>query len=106
MDGHRRGADRGPAAGWVSLPRARRYVVAIGGERIDAVTTIDAVEAYDIIDREWRPLPPLRIPRHGLAVAAIGSVLYALGGSDGGGSPTGTTAVEVLDLAPLLDGCG
>jgi hypothetical protein len=82
-----------------------RYVVAVGGERIDEFTTIDSAEAYDVEGGDWQELPPLQIPRHGLAVVAVGSKLYALAGSDGGGSPNGTTAAEVLDLASLLDGC-
>ena len=63
MDGHRRGADPQPRSGLGLRAACERYVVAIGGERIDAaLTTIDAVEDYDTTTGEWRPLPPLHIP--------------------------------------------
>jgi len=42
--------------------------------------TLRAVYAYDVPGRRWRRLPDLPTPRHGLGVAALGGVVYVIGG--------------------------
>ena len=72
------------------------YVVAVGGE--DPTHVIDAVQAYDIATEEWSSLPPMRTPRHGMAVVAVGDTLYAI---DGALAPThaeSTSVAEALDF--------
>ena len=42
----------------------------------------------------------MRTPRHGLAVAAIGRSLYALGGAPRPGHASASATAEVLRLTP------
>jgi hypothetical protein len=55
-------------------------LVSVGGEGPD-LATIGSVFAYDLGARTWRRLPDLPTPRHGMAVAAVGGRVYAIGGS-------------------------
>jgi len=53
-------------------------LVAVGGEAPDG--TIGAVEAFDPRAGAWTALPSLRVPRHGLAAAAVEGNLYTAEG--------------------------
>ena len=55
-----------------------RRIVSVGGE--ESAGTIPSVYAYGIVARRWARLPDMRTPRHGLAVAAFGSSIYAIAG--------------------------
>jgi non-specific serine/threonine protein kinase len=96
-----------PAADrWVQLPAAPgkvsdagaaiiggRLIVA-GGESLG--TVFNTVWAYDIASRTWSSLPNLAEPRHGLAVAAIGSTLYAIDGASRTGHNASTPTLQTL----------
>lgn len=53
------------------------FIVA-GGE--DPGGTFSEVEAFDPVANRWLSFPPLPTPRHGLAAAAVGNMLYVIGG--------------------------
>jgi non-specific serine/threonine protein kinase len=62
---------------------------AAGGET--ATGALGTVEAFDVdTGSAWIPMPPLRTPRHNLAVQAVGPSLYAIDGGavPGVGQPT------------------
>lgn len=47
------------------------------------------VEAYDLAEQRWSVLPPLPVPRHGLAVERVGDQVLALvGGTRFGVAPS------------------
>lgn len=46
----------------------------------------------------WRPLPSLRIPRHGIGMAAVGRNLHVFGGATRPGGNFATAVHEVLQL--------
>jgi N-acetylneuraminic acid mutarotase len=78
------------------LGYAGGMLVSVGGEAPDGAT-IESVFGFDPASGRWTQLPDLPTPRHGMAVAAVGSRVYAIGGSpvtDLGFS----TANEYLDL--------
>jgi N-acetylneuraminic acid mutarotase len=54
-----------------------------GGESQDArmMQTFRTLEAYDPASNTWSVLPPMSVPRHGLAGAAIGDRLHFVSGS-------------------------
>lgn len=64
-----------------------------GGGGVFAETWI-----YDAAADAWTAGPPMKTPRHGLAAAAVGDVVYAIAGGSvvSGGSATGT--VEALSF--------
>jgi non-specific serine/threonine protein kinase len=70
-----------------------RLVVA-GGESIG--TVFSTVWAYDLASSTWTSLPNLAAPRHGLAVAAIGTTLYAIDGASQPGHNASTPTVQTL----------
>jgi len=41
---------------------------------------VRTVYAYDVVRHRWRRLTDLPTPRHGLGVAALGGVVYVIGG--------------------------
>jgi non-specific serine/threonine protein kinase len=56
------------------------------------------VEGFDLKKGKWSALPPMKTPRHGMAVAVVGKSLFAL---DGAAAPThsqSTAVAEVLDF--------
>jgi N-acetylneuraminic acid mutarotase len=53
-------------------------VYVVGG--LSGPTPSAAVEAYDTVSNRWRSVAPLPIPLHHVAVAAVGGVLYSIGG--------------------------
>ena len=70
-----------------------RLIVA-GGESIG--TVFSTVWAYDLASSAWSRLPNLPVPRHGLAVAAIGGTLYAIDGASQPGHNASTPTVQTL----------
>ncbi len=58
--------------------------VAFGGEdpRSGPPGTIPEVERLFPRRRDWRPLPPMLTPRHGLGGAVVGRTIYAMEGGD------------------------
>jgi non-specific serine/threonine protein kinase len=86
------------ARGGAGLAYAAGQLVSVGGEGPNA-TTLARVFGYSLAEGRWRELTRMKTPRHGLAVAAIGNRVYAIGGSpiaDLGYSG----ANELLDLTP------
>jgi len=53
-------------------------IFSVGGEATTG--TLASVFAYDPAARRWTPLADLPTPRHGLAVVAVGSRVYVIGG--------------------------
>jgi non-specific serine/threonine protein kinase len=74
------------------------FIVAVGGE--ERTGTFDETEAYDIDAGVWISLPPMLTPRHGLGVAAVGTVVFAIaGGVEPGLSVSSVN--EAIDLGSL-----
>ena len=71
-----------------------------GGENTTP-TVVSTVQAYDLTapTATWITLPSLTLARHGLAVAAIGNTLYAIGGSTQPGHTASTTTVDALTFS-------
>src|SRR5260370_40366382 len=44
------------------------------------MATFRAVEAYDPASNTWSEMPPMPVPRHGLAVGVIGNQLHVISG--------------------------
>jgi len=77
------------------------FVAAVGGEpSSERRTTFAEADAFDVRTGAWRSLPPMPSPRHGLGVAAIGTVVYPLAGGPRPGLHVSAT-VEAIDLASL-----
>lgn len=76
-------------------------VYAIGGERAaggsGAVT--GATESYDTVNGEWRELPPLAIPRHGIQAATVGATIYVAGGGTKSFDYAPTDVQEALEVS-------
>ncbi|MCU1451322.1 MAG: protein kinase, partial [Acidimicrobiales bacterium] len=100
-----------PGAGaWVKLPdmpAARGdlgaavvggRLVAAGGE--SATGVFPNVDSYDIAKKVWSPLPPMRTPRHGIAMAAVGTSVYAFDGAVIPSHGQSTAVAEVLPFTP------
>jgi N-acetylneuraminic acid mutarotase len=86
----------------VRLPDGR--IVVFGGEELTpGGTTIASVALFDPRTRNWRALPDLRTPRHGLGGAALGRRVYAI---QGGVTPglSYSSAIEFLDVPPRRRG--
>jgi Kelch motif len=69
-------------------------LIVVGGE--SAGTVFNTVWAYDLTASTWSTLPNLAVARHGLAVAAIGSTLYAIDGAAEPGHTASTNTVQTL----------
>jgi non-specific serine/threonine protein kinase len=72
--------------------------VSVGGEAPSG--TIGTVFAYDVSDDAWRRLPDLPTPRHGLAVAAHGGRVFAIGGGRSPGMAVSDVAESLAVDAP------
>lgn len=115
--------------GWEAMPRmgtprsscaaaeAGGRLCVVGGDNELAdqgeVGCLDTAELYDPSSRSWTTLPTMRAPRMGLAVAAAGDRVFALGGIERtcvGGRSSGRFellgSVEVLDIGGWLPRCG
>ena len=60
------------------------YAVGGFGQGVGGFTVFGAVEAFDPSANRWTTKASLPTPRAGLAVGVVGSILYAVGGSDSG----------------------
>jgi hypothetical protein len=90
-----------PRGGLGGAATANGFVVAVGGEpSSERKTTFAEAQALDVRTGAWRSLPPMPRPRHGLGVAAIGTIVYTLAGGPQPGLHVSSTA-EAIDLGPL-----
>jgi N-acetylneuraminic acid mutarotase len=83
--------------------RGRIYVA--GGEYQDPhmMATFRAVEAYDPASNTWSEMPPMPVPRHGLAVGVIGNQLHVISGdvqSAGSGVEVSTGEHDAFEFPP------
>ena len=69
-------------------------IIVAGGESIG--TVFSTVWAYDPATSTWSSLPNLAAPRHGLALVAIGSTLYAIDGASLTGHNASTPTLQTL----------
>ena len=93
---------------WTQLPAVPSAVsdcgVAVVGGRLIVVggestgTVFGTVRAYDLTTSAWSKLPNLAVPRHGLAVAAIGNTLYAIDGAAETGHNASTRTIQILTV--------
>jgi N-acetylneuraminic acid mutarotase len=88
------------AIAW-GVHEGRIYIA--GGEFQDArmMATYRGVEAYEPATNRWSVMPPMPVPRHGLAGAVVGDRLHLVSGdvqSAGTGVPMHTAAHDVLRL--------
>jgi N-acetylneuraminic acid mutarotase len=56
--------------------------------------------SLDLTSKTWAALPDLATPRHGMAVAAVGKSVYAIGGATDVGDSQVSSSAEALKLAP------
>ena len=68
-------------------------LVAVGGEGPTEV--FPRADSFDIDKGQWSSLPPMRTPRHGLAVATVGTSVYAI---DGAQVPSHGVATNIADI--------
>jgi N-acetylneuraminic acid mutarotase len=105
--------ERMPTArsGGVAGTDGRRIYVA-GGEVTtqELVGAFRAIEAYDPLTNSWSTLPPMPMPRHGVAGAVMGNRLYLVSGMvQSAGAlvfldptlATHTVNTDILDLTPF-----
>ena len=77
----------------IAVVNGRIYV--LGGMTGERANLLDSVEMYDPATEQWRPGPPMPGARSSFRVAALGQVIYVVGGSMVS-RPT-TSDVEALD---------
>lgn len=56
-------------------------LLVVGGR--DGLKTLNTMECLDLETGNWTQLTTMNTHRHGLGVAVLGGVLYAVGGHDG-----------------------
>jgi non-specific serine/threonine protein kinase len=74
----------------------KRHLIALGGE--DPTKVVAAVQSFDLGTSRWSVLPPMRTPRHGMAVVSVGNTLYALDGAEAPTHAESTNQAEALDF--------
>lgn len=79
------------------------HILIAGGELQDTnlYETFRAFEAYDPATDTWQILPPLPVPRHGVAGGVIGNKFYAVSGdvqSSGTGIAVSTNAANAFEF--------
>lgn len=84
----------GLAATYVATSGREGYVVVAGGEEPTGV--LSNVYALNPASGAWSQLPDLATGRHGIALAAIGDTVYAVGGATRTGHSASTNAAEAL----------
>jgi non-specific serine/threonine protein kinase len=74
-------------------------LLVVSGESPTAV--VSTVLAYDLTagTASWTTVTPIALGRHGLAVAAVGNTLYAIGGSTRPGHTASTSTVDALSFS-------
>jgi len=68
--------------GYFGLVPVEGKVYAIGGGKGALMTPLDLNEMYDPVKDTWTTLPPLPTPRRAVGSAAVGSIIYIIGGSN------------------------
>lgn len=73
-------------------------IYAIGGERSTGGSeqVTGATESYSSVTGEWRELPPLAVPRHGIQAATVDQTIYVAGGGTKSFDYAPTDAHEAL----------
>jgi N-acetylneuraminic acid mutarotase len=71
-------------------------IVAVGGE--EPTQVLATAEMYDIANKKWTTLAPIKTPVHGEVLAAVGSTLYCIGGADRPTHEGPVATVEALDF--------
>jgi hypothetical protein len=71
-------------------------LITVGGESAASVSS--TVRAYNPATSSWSSLPNLADARHGAAVTAIGSILYAIDGAAQPGHTGSTSTVQILSF--------
>jgi N-acetylneuraminic acid mutarotase len=75
---------------------ADQRLVAVGG--LSRGQVLKSVAVLDLVAKSWAGLPDMATARHGMAVDAVETAVYAIGGSTGVGDNDVTAAAEVLRL--------
>jgi len=70
--------------------------VTLGGESPTSV--FNTVEVLDLTTNTWTTLPPMKSPRHGLAVVATGNTIYAIDGAVAPGHTDSVNTNEAIDV--------
>ncbi len=91
------------ARGGLGVAAVGTCIYAVGGERVSGGSSevTGATESYDTLSGEWRELPPLAVPRHGIEAAAVGGAIYVAGGGTKPFDYAPTAAHEVLDVGDV-----
>ena len=71
-------------------------LIVVGGESTGSV--FGTVRAYNLTSKTWSILASMAAPRHGLAVTAIGSTVYAIDGGSQPGHDAPTSTLQTLTL--------
>jgi hypothetical protein len=76
-------------------------IYAVGGERVvgGSSEVSGVAESYDTHSGEWRELPALGVPRHGIEAAALGGTIYVAGGGTMPFEYAPTAAHEALSVS-------
>eukprot|EP00741_Cyanophora_paradoxa_P020966 tig00021319_g20240.t1 len=84
--------------GHASVAVGPKVYTLCGSRRMRGSSSPDAflssVECYDCSSHQWLSVPPLATPRYGLAAAALGTTIFAMGGWNG---REVTDSVEIFD---------
>lgn len=76
-------------------------VIVAGGEINTSDVALDVVEAYDVINDQWRTLPPMKSGRHGSGGGIIDARFIMLSGASRIGGSHEAGDAEVLQLSEL-----
>lgn len=88
-------------SGGLAAASVGNMLCCFGGERLSRgdAGVIGRSWAYDPTADEWHELAPMRTPRHGLAAAAVGGRIHAIGGNTAPAvGAASSRAVEVLGM--------
>jgi Kelch motif len=93
-------------AHWVELPGLHHglgaaiigtRLVTIGGE--SPMGVFGTVEVFDLTTNTWSSLPPMKTPRHGMAVLAAGNTIYVIDGAVAPGHTASVATTEAVNLS-------
>jgi hypothetical protein len=89
------------ARGGLGVAAVGTCIYAVGGERVGGGSSevTGATESYDTLSGEWRELPSLGVPRHGIEAAAVGGAIYVAGGGTKPFDYAPTAAHEALNVS-------
>ncbi len=83
-------------ARWSPAATAVDGTIFVAGGGDQAGVPLASVYGFNVTTQRWRRWPDLRVPRHGLVLAAVDGRLYAVGGANRTTYPYVTGANEVL----------